>query len=242
VNVMHASSLVSVTGDDTIVPSSCYKDVAKALEAVSLKVNLGKSFVHGFFRESCGGDFFMGHDVTPCRVNNLWSSTESRFVELMNLRNIFYVKGLWQTAKRIEMMLPSCSYTSSTISPLPSTRQTLVSAFVGGTVNRISKGRQVFTISTLGVKKSKHTKRPTDVGRYIQYWTSEREYETKPYLYSNWSGSYDQNIILKKGKVKVVKAQTGYARPRDKVYSNVLVDATLSSPVYGLLVKRLCAR
>lgn len=58
---------VRVFGDDIAVDSRYFDAVCKALEEHNLKVNYGKSFSRGFFRESCGLDAFQGTDVTPLR-------------------------------------------------------------------------------------------------------------------------------------------------------------------------------
>lgn len=58
---------VRVFGDDVAVHSTYFEAVCKALEEHNLKVNYGKSFSRGFFRESCGLDAFHGIDVTPLR-------------------------------------------------------------------------------------------------------------------------------------------------------------------------------
>jgi len=56
---------VFVYGDDIIVPTECSKAVIAALSFFGLTVNDSKSFVDGPFRESCGGDYFLGVDVRP---------------------------------------------------------------------------------------------------------------------------------------------------------------------------------
>lgn len=63
-------SRVSVYGDDIICPRKASAAVVQVLEMVGLQVNQDKSFVTGFFRESCGGDYFRGHDVSPVRVRS----------------------------------------------------------------------------------------------------------------------------------------------------------------------------
>lgn len=63
-----AASLVYVYGDDVIVPTKYYAVVQSALERVGLLLNKDKSFAQGDFRESCGGDFLRGFDVTPLRL------------------------------------------------------------------------------------------------------------------------------------------------------------------------------
>lgn len=53
----------SVFGDDIIVEPKAYHKVTSLLEYCGFKVNTTKSFSSGPFRESCGRDFFKGHDV-----------------------------------------------------------------------------------------------------------------------------------------------------------------------------------
>lgn len=61
-------SMVYVYGDDLIVPTMYYHHVKPALEAVGLMLNANKSFSKGPFRESCGGDFLHGKEVSPIRL------------------------------------------------------------------------------------------------------------------------------------------------------------------------------
>jgi len=56
---------VYVFGDDIIVPTEYSKAVIAALRFFGMSVNGEKSFVDGPFRESCGGDYFLGVDVRP---------------------------------------------------------------------------------------------------------------------------------------------------------------------------------
>jgi len=50
-------------GDDLIVPSCVSGDVLAALKFFGFSPNVNKTFDSGFFRESCGGDYFRGDDV-----------------------------------------------------------------------------------------------------------------------------------------------------------------------------------
>jgi len=61
----NTEGIVSVYGDDIIVPRSMAHLVIIALEFVGFKTNVRKTFVDGSFRESCGGDFFAGQAVRP---------------------------------------------------------------------------------------------------------------------------------------------------------------------------------
>lgn len=68
VTFRHASKSVQVYGDDLIVPSLCLPVVVTRLHSIGLLVNTEKTFVNSHFRESCGGDYFNGQDVTPVRL------------------------------------------------------------------------------------------------------------------------------------------------------------------------------
>lgn len=54
-----------VYGDDIICPTSSARDVLSALSFFGFTPNEKKSYSSGYFRESCGGDFFNGVDVRP---------------------------------------------------------------------------------------------------------------------------------------------------------------------------------
>lgn len=56
---------IHVYGDDIIVPTECISDVLCALRYSGFTPNPRKTFFTGVFRESCGGDYFMGQDVRP---------------------------------------------------------------------------------------------------------------------------------------------------------------------------------
>lgn len=56
---------ISVYGDDIIVPSEMYHDLLFVLTVLGFSVNTKKSFAEGPFRESCGGHFYNGYDITP---------------------------------------------------------------------------------------------------------------------------------------------------------------------------------
>lgn len=59
------SDIVSVYGDDIIVPSARYDSVVSLLAFCGFQVNSGKSYHEGLFFESCGKHYFDGVDVTP---------------------------------------------------------------------------------------------------------------------------------------------------------------------------------
>lgn len=57
--------VVAVYGDDIIVPNQHCDLVVELLQFCGFVVNTKKTFSHGLFRESCGGHYFNGTDVTP---------------------------------------------------------------------------------------------------------------------------------------------------------------------------------
>lgn len=65
-----ASGECSVYGDDIIVPKRVSATVVSLLRFFGFELNVNKSFTEGSFRESCGGDYFNGHEVTPFRLED----------------------------------------------------------------------------------------------------------------------------------------------------------------------------
>lgn len=63
--VRAASGYATVYGDDIIVCSTAYQQAEDILSFCGFTVNSKKSFRDGPFRESCGGHYFNGVDVTP---------------------------------------------------------------------------------------------------------------------------------------------------------------------------------
>jgi len=58
----------SVFGDDIIIPTEFAQDMIGILNFCGFETNEDKTFLSGPFRESCGGDFFLG---SPVRAHNL---------------------------------------------------------------------------------------------------------------------------------------------------------------------------
>jgi hypothetical protein len=94
-----------VFGDDIIIPVSEYEGIVNTLSEAGLIVNLDKSFSSGPFRESCGGDYYEGVDVTPFYVSSL-DSDAAVYVAInqvlswggrhncLLLRSLLYLKSL----------------------------------------------------------------------------------------------------------------------------------------------------
>jgi len=58
-------TVVSVFGDDLIYATEMHQVVCDVFPKLGLVLNIDKTFAEGYFRESCGYDFYRGIDVRP---------------------------------------------------------------------------------------------------------------------------------------------------------------------------------
>lgn len=86
-----APEMVSVYGDDIIVPVDAYDTLEEVLTFFGFSLNGKKSFKHGPFRESCGKDYYDGYDVRPF----LQKEVPEKLEELYSLAN-----GIRRVARR----------------------------------------------------------------------------------------------------------------------------------------------
>lgn len=101
---------VRVYGDDILVPVDCVREVVETFHSLGWKVNTTKSFWSGNFRESCGGDYYVGSDVTPVRIRSLPPTSRRDVSEIsswVSSRNQFYLAGYWKTAGYLDRYLGS---------------------------------------------------------------------------------------------------------------------------------------
>jgi hypothetical protein len=103
-SILQYSNWIDVYGDDIIVPSGARVIVTQFLEAYGLKVNASKTFSEGNFRESCGGDYFRGQDVTPVylRVDipDCGDHVDPEvLMSLVSTSNQLYKLGYWRTCR-----------------------------------------------------------------------------------------------------------------------------------------------
>lgn len=61
---------VLVYGDDILVPTEKANDVISCLKFFGFTPNLEKTYLEGPFRESCGGDFWLGQAVRPYQLKS----------------------------------------------------------------------------------------------------------------------------------------------------------------------------
>lgn len=73
-----------VFGDDIIGPTQVYDKLVRLLDLLGFSVNKEKSFSEGFFRESCGSDFYQGTNVRSVYLKSL-STHAARYVAINRL-------------------------------------------------------------------------------------------------------------------------------------------------------------
>jgi hypothetical protein len=72
-------------GDDLIVDKRAYRSVVRLLDILGFSVNSSKTFPEGYFKESCGADWFLGQPVRGVYIRKL-RSPQDIFVSI-NLLN-----------------------------------------------------------------------------------------------------------------------------------------------------------
>jgi len=114
---------VRVFGDDLIVPKDDVLTVVSTLEHFGARVGTDKSFWTGKFRESCGKEYFNGHDVSIVRVRQEFPARRQDATEvnsLVEFRNQLYTSGYWQTVKWLDGILEKLLTHFPTIQPTSS--------------------------------------------------------------------------------------------------------------------------
>jgi len=109
------SGTVSVYGDDIIIPTALSPDLIWVLSYFGFSTNVDKSHFEGAFRESCGGHYLNGIDVTPFYVKKR-IETMAELIDVANkLRKWGQLPGLSVLDPTIEpiwtwlkSLVPSC--------------------------------------------------------------------------------------------------------------------------------------
>lgn len=109
-NVVAASRLIRVYGDDIAVHSDYAHQVVAWLESAGLKVNADKSYLEGNFRESCGVDAYAGVDVTPVYARllpGLSGDKASTLAHCVALSNNLFLRGLYAASEHVKEWVES---------------------------------------------------------------------------------------------------------------------------------------
>ncbi len=97
-----------IFGDDMVVPIDWTPNLLGILSLFGLKVNASKSFWTGKFRESCGADWYDGHDVSVVKIRstiNLDRQDVNSIVRGISLHNRFFETGWFKSAAAVEDIL-----------------------------------------------------------------------------------------------------------------------------------------
>jgi hypothetical protein len=100
-DILSLRGQVRVYGDDIIVPVEYAAEVVATLELFGFKVNANKSFWTGRFRESCGKEYYAGHDVSLVKLRTVIPAQltdTDEIISLESFRNQCYQAGMWRTA------------------------------------------------------------------------------------------------------------------------------------------------
>lgn len=94
--VVHSNRMVSVYGDDIIVPYECALLLVEVLHDLGFNINADKTFIVGPFRESCGADFFFGENVRPIYIKKSLTNDFNMY-PLLNMLSERKFMSSWQT-------------------------------------------------------------------------------------------------------------------------------------------------
>lgn len=89
----NAEGVISVFGDDVVLPSSCFSLFSSFCDFLGFRVNTEKSFSSGYFRESCGSHFWDGIDCKPVFLKERLSHVESVYGLANNVRLLAHRHG-----------------------------------------------------------------------------------------------------------------------------------------------------
>jgi len=86
--------IVSIYGDDIICPADMSYKLTYVLSYFGFSVNTDKSFYDGPFRESCGGHYWNGLDITPFYIRRPISSMDELIDIANKLRQWAHIEGV----------------------------------------------------------------------------------------------------------------------------------------------------
>lgn len=107
-----------VYGDDVILEKDHFAVFKQMAEFLGFTINAEKSFVDGPFRESCGGEYFNGENVTPIAIKTI-DERKASLCHLVNslggLTSQWEELGKYLISIKTQMNLPFVPYTENTM-------------------------------------------------------------------------------------------------------------------------------
>lgn len=199
------SGVVRAYGDDIVVPVRHAQSVAATLEAFGLKVNSRKSFWEGYFRESCGKEYYRGYDVTIVRIRqvlpdlrHLKTSEGKLWASLVAFRNLAYWRGLWNTVRLLDSWIED-------VIPFPAVgpdspalgRQSVL----GYQTERLDSDLQIPLVKAFRVKSEIPSSPLDDVGALMKFFSSSSDLPNP-----------DEKHLLRAGRPLSLRIKRGWVR------------------------------
>ncbi len=166
---------VRVYGDDIIVPVEFVRSVIDELEAFGFRVNVNKSFWTGKFRESCGRDYYDGHDVSIVRVRSLLPTSRKHVPEIIStvsLRNQLYLVGYWRTVRYLDNLIERIIPFPAVLDTSPALGKT---SFLGYNYHKISPTLHKPLIKAMVVSAKLPTSRLDGSGALMKFFLKRGE-------------------------------------------------------------------
>jgi len=98
----------AVNGDDIIVDNRAYDRVCRLLGLCGFSVNVDKSFNQGFFRESCGHDYYHGYNVRGVYIKTLKNVYDQ--YSAINRLNVWSAEHGVLLPETIQFLLKGCRF------------------------------------------------------------------------------------------------------------------------------------
>lgn len=102
------NSNFGVFGDDIVVDVAVYRTLMRALDVFGFTVNDKKSFSDGLFRESCGCDYYLGHNVRGFFLKRL-TTQQDYYVAINRLTEWSSRTGIY-LPKTVNYLLTRCKW------------------------------------------------------------------------------------------------------------------------------------
>jgi hypothetical protein len=151
----------AVNGDDIIVDNRAYDRVCRLLRLCGFSVNVDKSFNEGFFRESCGHDYYHGYNVRGVYIKTLKNVYDK--YSAINRLNVWSAEHGILLPETIQHLLKGCRFIAvpldeSDVSgikiPMRSLKVRKVNKYTGGIMYHYVHLRPLdFDVSNIGSSK-----------------------------------------------------------------------------------------
>jgi hypothetical protein len=100
---------ISVFGDDIIVRTEYVDLCIASLNRAGFQLNIDKSFISGYIKESCGSDWVQGKPVRPVFMKRLPTDLMELFVDINRLKRVLQLRwGVYEslTVKNMKRWIP----------------------------------------------------------------------------------------------------------------------------------------